>query len=480
MGKLKRLAGETILYGFGSIIPRFLNFLLVRLHTAVFVPEEYGIITKLFAYVAVINTIFMFGMETAYFRFANKEGADEKRIFNITQTVVLIISGLCSILLIAFAQPVASYLDIPSRPDLVIWLVVLMFIDAAVAIPFAQLRFYKKALTFAAGKILNVAILVFLNVFFLKLMNGDGSADVGFVVLANLIANAFYILLLAPTLWRWRPAFDKQITPAVFEYSFPIMLTGLAGITNEMFSRITLERWLPEGFYGKSTDYALGIFGAAYKFAVLMNLAIQGFRYAAEPFFFSNASEKNSPQLFAKINHYFVIVCCLLLLSVSINLDILKHFLAKPEYWEGLYIVPILLLAYLFLGVYYNFSVWFKLSDRTYYGTFITILGAIITIVANYVLIPMAGYEGSAWAALICYFVMTMLCYALGKKFYPIPYDLTKMFGYIIVTTLLCYGVNKIEIPNQWLATGFHIAVILAWIAIVYLIERKNLVTKRA
>ena len=157
MSKLKRLAGETILYGFGSIIPRFLNFLLVRLHTAVFVPEEYGLITKLFAYVAVINTIFMFGMETAYFRFANKQGADEKRIFNITQTVVLIVSGLSSILLIVFAQPVANYLDIASRPDLVIWLVAVMFIDAVVAIPFAQLRFYKKALRFATGKILNIA-----------------------------------------------------------------------------------------------------------------------------------------------------------------------------------------------------------------------------------------------------------------------------------------------------------------------------------
>ena len=480
MGKLKRLAGETVLYGFGSIIPRFLNFLLVRLHTAVFVPEEYGLITKLFAYVAVINTIFMFGMETAYFRFANKAGADEKRIFNITQTVVLIVSGLSSALLIVFAQPVANYLDIPSRPDLVMWLVAVMFIDAAVAIPFAQLRFYKKAVRFATGKILNVAILVFLNVFFLKLMDREGATDVGFVVLANLIANAFYIILLAPTLLKWRPTFDRQVTPAVFEYSFPIMLTGLAGITNEMFSRITLERWLPEGFYGKSTDYALGIFGAAYKFAVLMNLAIQGFRYAAEPFFFSNASEKNSPQLFARINHFFVIVCCILLLTVSINLDILKHFLAKPAYWDGLHIVPILLLAYLFLGVYYNFSVWFKLSDRTYYGTIITLFGAFITIAANYFLIPIAGYEGSAWAALICYFVMTMICYALGRKFYPIPYNLPKLFAYIGFTMALCYVVNSFRIENQFLATGFHALVIVVYIGVVFIIERKNLTGNRA
>jgi O-antigen/teichoic acid export membrane protein len=480
MSKLKRLAGETIFYGFGSIVPRFLNFLLVRLHTAVFEPEEYGIITKLFAYVAVINTIFMFGMETAYFRFANKSGADEKRIFNITQTVVLAISGSFSLLLIIFAQPVAVFLKIPSRPDLVIWLVVLMFIDAAVSIPFAQLRFYKKAFRFAAGRLLNVAILVFLNVFFLKLMN-TGPIDVGFVVLANLIANAFYIFYLAPILIRWRPAYDTQITPTVFQYSFPIMLTGLAGMMNEMFSRIMLDEWLPKGFYkGRTTDYAVGIFGAAYKFAVLMNLAIQGFRYAAEPFFFANASEKNSPQLFAKVNHFFVLVCCIILLGVVINIDILKNFLGKDVYFEGLHIVPMLLVAYLFLGVYYNFSVWFKLSDRTYFGTIITLVGVAITFAGNYFLIPVAGYAGSAWAALMCYFVMAMLCYWTGQKYYPIPYNLSAMFSYIIITALLCYAVNYVKISNQWLATGFHAIVMAIFIGVIYFIERKNLTANRA
>lgn len=480
MGKLKRLAGETVLYGFGSIIPRFLNFLLVRLHTDVFGAEQFGVITKLFAYVAVINTIFMFGMETAYFRFANKEGADEKRIFNITQTVVLAISGFSSLLLIIFAQPVASYLNIPTRPDIVIWLVILMFIDAAVSIPFAQLRFYKKAFRFAAGRLMNVAILIFLNIFFLKLMDTP-TKDVGFVVLANLIANAFYILFVAPVLFRWRPAYDRQLTPAVFEYSFPILLTGLAGMTNEMFSRISLEKWLPEGFYpGKSNDYALGIFGGAYKFAVLMNLGIQAFRYAAEPFFFASATEKNSPQLFARINHYFVIACCIVLLGVSINMDILKHFLKRPEFWEGLHLVPILLLAYLFLGMYYNFSVWFKLTDKTYYGTIITIVGAVITIGGNYLMIPIWGYNGSAWAALACYFVMTVICYVYGQKYYPIPYNIPKLFAYISITFALAYVVNYIEIPNQWLATGFHAVVMVVYIGVIYFIERDNINPKRA
>lgn len=262
----------------------------------------------------------------------------------------------------------------------------------------------------------------------------------------------------------------------MLSYSYPIMLTGLAGMTNEMFSRQTLDWWLPENYYpGQSPAYALGIFGACYKFAMLMGLAVQAFRYAAEPFFFSNADDKQSPQLFARVNHYFIIVCCILLLSVSINLDLLKHLLGDSRYWEGLPIVPILLLGYLFLGVYYNLSVWFKLTDKTYYGTIITVVGVIITIVANYFLIPIAGYMGSSWATLICYLTMTIMCYLLGQKFYPIPYNVGKGFGYIVLTTLLVYAVSLISFENQWVATGFHTMVLMAYLLIVYLVEKKDL-----
>ena len=480
MGKIQRLAGETVLYGLGSILPRFLSFLLVRLHTNVFSPEEYGIITKVYAYVAVVNIVFIFGMETAYFRFASKAGVEEKKIFNLAQTVVIAISTLLSLAFILLANPISDTLSIPGRSDLVVWLVLIMFIDAIAAIPFARLRLQKKATRFAAGKLLNIGILVGLNLFFLK-YSTTYIPDVSLVILANLAANAFYLFFFAPTLLNWRPTYDKSISPVMYSYAYPIMITGLAGMTNEMFSRITLEKWLPEGFYGaRSEEYALGIFGACYKLAVLMNLAIQAFRYAAEPFFFSNASEKNSPQLFARVNHYFVIVCCIILLSVSINLDILKYFLGDPAYWEGLRIVPILLLAYLFLGVYYNFSVWFKLIDKTYYGTLITIIGVIITIVANYILIPLSGYEGSAVAALLCYAGMTGICYFLGQRFYPIPYSITKGMGYIIFTMALVYAVSAVEIEGQINATAFHLAVIITYLIVIYFIERRNLKFNRA
>jgi O-antigen/teichoic acid export membrane protein len=474
MSKIRRLAGETVLYGLGSIVPRFLNFLLVRLHTDVFVPEEYGIITKLFAYVAVINIIFTFGMETAYFRFATKPGADERRIFNITQTVILFITLSFSTAFIILAEPIANAIEIPGNADLIRWLVVIMFLDALVAIPFARLRLQKKAMKFAAGRLMNIAILIGLNIYFLAIAY-DPAVGIDYVIIANLIANAFYLFFFAGSLFSWRPLFDREISPTVLTYAYPVMLTGLAGMTNETFSRLTLDWWLPENFYpGQSSEYALGIFGACYKFGVLMNLAVQAFRYAAEPFFFSNATDKGSPTLFARVNHYFVIVCCVLLLCVCINLDILRYFLGQEEYWQGLSIVPVLLLGYLFLGVYYNISVWFKLTDKTFYGTVITVGGVIITIAANYLLIPLAGYLGSSWATFLCYFSMTVACYLLGQKYYPIPYNVAKSMAYVAVTFAIVYAVNLVSINDQWLATTFHAIVIVAYVLVIYLLERKQ------
>ena len=334
----------------------------------------------------------------------------------------------------------------------------------------------KKPVLFAIGKIVNVVILIALNIYFLKVAYHP-SVGIGYVVLANLIDNAFFLLFFAKTLLSWRPAFDKGISPVMLQYAYPIMITGLAGVTSDTFSRQTLDWWLPPNFYpGQSSKYALGIFSACYKLGVLMSLAIQAFRYAAEPFFFSNASDKQSPALFAKVNHYFIIVCCILLLGVGINLDIISFiFLGDTRYSEALPIVPILLLGYLFNGIYYNLTVWFKVTDRTYFATIITVTGAIITVAANYILIPIAGYMGSSWATLLCYFSMATMCYLFGQKYYPIPYKVVKGFAYIIITTVLVYAVNAIEIDNQIMAIGFHILVICSYLFIVYSVEKKNL-----
>ena len=479
MSKLKKLAGETVLYGLGSILPRFLNFLLVSLHTTVFGPAAYGIFTLLFAWVAVFNIIFSFGMETTYFRFSNKPGADEKQVFNVTQTVVVAISAIFSIMFLLNLDNIVTVLDIPGEKRAVIYIIILMFIDNIVSIPFARLRYKRQPVRFAAYKIINIILLVGLNVYLL--LFADIEPQVQFIFLANLLANGSYLFFFVPSLISWRPAYDRQISPQVLKYSYPIMLTGIAGMMNENLSRIALDKWLPENFY-KDSKAALGIFGANYKFAVLMNLAIQAFRYAAEPFFFAQSTEKNSPQLFARINHYFVIVCCIILLGVSINLDILKHFLGQSEYWSGLHIVPILLLAYLFLGVYYNYSVWFKVTDKTHWGTIITIVGLVITIVGNYILIPVLGYLGSSYAALACYFVMMVLCYAVGQRYFPVPYTVFRDFIYVLVTIVIVYVVYYIDgmmHESRLIVSGFHFVVIAIYISIVILIERKGL-TKRA
>lgn len=474
MSKLKTLAGETVLYGLGTILPRMLNFLLVPLHTYIFSREEYGAVTKLYALVGFVNVVYMFGMETAFFRFATKPGFDANRIFNLAQSMVVSISLPLTILLIAFATQISNALGVGQHPEYIIWLSIVMLMDALVAIPFARLRLEKKALRFSIAKITNVTIVLALTYYFL-VVSYDSTIGIGYVFMINVLANGFFILFFIKTLISWRPAFDQQISGEMFQYAYPVMLTGAAGMTNEMFSRLTLDWWLPDHFYHNfSKEAALGIFGACYKYAVLMNLGIQAFRFAAEPFFFSNAADERSPTLFSKINHYFLITCCIFLLAVSINLDILKYFFGE-NFREGLSIVPILLLAYLFLGVYYNFSVWYKLKDKTYYGTWITLGGALITIAANYILIPHLGFTGSAWAALLCYFSMTVACFVIGQKYYPVPYKIVQGLLYIIITLGIVYAVNLIEFDNQVMATIFHSLIILVFISLIYLIERKNL-----
>jgi O-antigen/teichoic acid export membrane protein len=476
VSKLKRLAGETALYGLGSILPRVLNFLLVPLHTInMFGKAEYGQITKLYAFVGVINIVYMFGMETAFFRFATKPETDKQGIFNLSQTTVVFISLVLSVIFISFSSPIANALNIAAHPEFIIWLALTMFVDALVAIPFARLRLEKKALVFAVAKIFNVSVLIGLNYYFLKI-NFDPSIGIGYVFLANLIANSLFIIFFFKTIITWRPAWDKDISPQMLHYAYPVMITGVAGMINEMFSRSMLDWWLPENFYaGTTREEAGGIFGACYKFAVFMNLGIQAFRYAAEPFFFSNATDKNSPALFAKVNHYFVIVCCVVLLGISINMDFIKLFFIGEEYWVGLGIVPVLLLAYLFLGVYYNMSVWFKLTNKTHYGTIITLIGVFITVIGNFILIPVAGYMGSSIAALLCYFTMAVVCYIIGQRFFPIPYTITKDLGYIIVTYCIMLAATSISIENLWVNLGFDLLVVIIFCAVIFLIERKSL-----
>jgi O-antigen/teichoic acid export membrane protein len=469
--KIRKLAGDTILYGLGNIVPRFLNFLLFPIHTLLrFDPEEYGQFTYLMSLVAFMNIIYSFGMETTFFRFATKPDADPKRIFNAGLTVVMGVGVLLSGSIILFAGPIARALGVGNHPDFIVWLGAIMFIDNMASLPFARLRLERRPIRFAIYRIANIVVVIGLNLYFLFVIY-DPAVGIGYIFLAMLIANSMYLVFFLKTFLQWRPVYDREITSSMLSYSFPIVLTGLLGTTNEFFSRISLEKWLPEGFYpGRSSSFAVGVFGAAYRFAVLMNIVVMAYRMAAEPFFFSNSADKESPQLFAKLNHYFVIVCCFILLGIAINMDVLKH-LTGPDYWDGMVVVVPLLLGYLFFGIYYNMTVWYKLTDKTIYGTYITVGGAALTIALNYFFIPIYGYLGSAWVTTFVYLAMTLICYWLGRKFYPIPYRVLSDSLYILATTVLVYVVNLYEFSNLIMAVVVHAGILLAWLAVVYLIE---------
>ncbi len=476
-----------------SIVGRALNYLLVPLYTGIFAREEYAVVTKLYAIVAFLNIVYTYGMETAFFRYANKPGADRKDLYNKVQSLVITTSLTFTGLLLVFNSSVAASLGYAGKEEYITWLAITMAVDAITAIPFARLRLENKAAQFAIIRLSNIFLVIGGNLFFLLFCRHvyegeylpelrplveaiyDPNLGVGYIFVVNMVAN----LLFIPMLWKqfadFRFKFSLDEMRPMLVYAFPILIMGLAGATNEMLSRLMLEDWLPEGFYqGMTNEQALGVFGANYKLAIMMSLMIQAFRYSAEPFFFSQSQDKNSPATFAVVMRWFVIVCALAYLGISANLDIFQHFIGKP-YRTGLEIVPVLLLAYLFNGVYYNLTVWFKLTDKTQYGTYITIFGAIVTVVANFVLIPVLGYMGSAIAAFLCYFTMSVVCYAIGQKYFPVPYPIKAIFGYLLLATGLIWLANVVEMENFWLRQAYHLALCLVFVAVVWVVEKPGL-----
>ncbi|MCU0390681.1 MAG: oligosaccharide flippase family protein, partial [Thermoflexibacter sp.] len=391
---LKKLASDTAYYGLSSIVGRVLNYLLVPFYTAVFLAKDYGIMSDFYAKAAIFNVIYLFGMETAYFRFASKKENTPQEIFQIAFSAILIGALFFSSLLIIFSQSLANLMQYPDRQIDIIIFALLFGIDAMVAIPFARLRQENKAKKFAFIKIVNILINIILNIFFLYfchhiLFNTDPTNiwawfsslkswiaiiyypeyALSYVFGINLIANILQLLFLRPVFKGFRFQLPNAQFKAMFFYAYPLLFTGLAGAINEVIDRDLLKYWLPEGFYaGKTNLDAVGIYSACYKLSIFISLAVQAFRYAGEPFFFAKAEDKNSPILFAKVMHYFVITLTFMYLAVSVNLDTLQFFLRREEYREGINIVPFLLLANLFLGVYYNLTVWFKITDKTYFS----------------------------------------------------------------------------------------------------------------
>ncbi len=495
MSRIKTLAKDTAIYGISSILGRMLNWLLVPLYTQYLIPSEYGIVTELYAYVAFLVILYTYGMETAYFRFSTSGHDDEKVIFNLSQTSILISSLVLSVILFVFSTPIVNYLEYPGQERYIVWFSIILAIDAVSAIPFAKLRLEGKSKKFAAIKLINIFINIGLNLFFivyctkvvhqpahlplknfiLAFFNENRLVD--YVFISNLVANGFLIVLMGNIIFKMKFIIDREKLRKMFIYAFPIMIMSLAGVTNEMLSRAVLKKWLPEGFYQNySNQAALGIFGAAYKLSVFMTLAIQAFRYAAEPFFFSRANDADSKKLFGRVMQGYIIFSSFILILISLNLDIIgKLFLRSPSYREGLVVVPVLLLANLFLGIYYNLSVWFKLTDKTYYGTFISLTGALITILLNYFLIPFLGYLGSAFATLVCYLSMAAINYYYGQKHFPIPYKTLQGLFYISLAALITITGYYLEMNLPINYKIFQIVLILIFPAIIYFTYRKQI-----
>ena len=488
MGVLKKLASETALYGVSTILGRLFNYVLVPIHTALFLPSQLAVQVSLYAYAGVAFSLYTYGMETTYFRFAKD---DKQGYYNLIQSAIITSSLVMSGLLILLATPLSELIGFSGEQTVFVWMAVIMATDAVMAIPFARLRLEKKAKAFVSAKLTNIVLNVGLNFFFLYFCRDINAGKYlpelkplidtfyrpeiapRYIVLANLIANLAFFWLLRRQFTDFKFVFNAQLFKPVWRYAYPILIMNLAAVTNMMSDRIFLNRLLPEGFYpGRSSEDALGIYGNCYKLSIFMNLAIQAFKYAAEPFFFSKAEDKNAPLVFARVMHWFIVVCVVIWLVVSLNLDLLGLILRRPIYREGLAVVPVLLLAFLFLGIYYNLTTWFKLTNKTSYGTFITLAGAACNVLLNFLLVPQFGYMGSAFTFMFSSFLMMAVCYLLGQKHYPVPYNVASAAFYVLSAGLLIYLAYPIKSANLGLAFAYHSALLGLYFLVILVIER--------
>lgn len=491
MSNLKKLAGQTAIYGLSSILGRSINFLLIIIYTAYLSKGELGAFTTIYALIGFLNIIFTYGMETAFFRFSTGKNLDPDKVYHNTQSLLITSTLVLGSGLYLLAPWLAEWMDYPGQAYLFRWTALILSFDAILAIPFAKLRLENRAFAFAGAKLLNIVLNVAFNLILIvaiPYMMENGQLEYGFMGYRNswgveyiLLANLFANGLIIPFVW-WRAGFFKfrlesEVIRPMWNYSLPLLFMGLAGVTNELISRLLFEYLLPENFYpGMSSRAAAGVFGANFKLAILMNLVIQAFKYAAEPFFFKQSTDKDSRELYAKVMHAFILFCTVLMLAISVNLNwIGPLFLRAEGYSEGLFIVPTLLMGYLLLGIYFNLSIWFKVTDKTNYSFWITLFGALISIVVIVALVPIWGFFGGALSTFFCYLVMCILCFFFGQKYYPIPYQTGKGLFYLVFAFVLSYlgFYLKTDIPfaDFFLKNSF----ILVFLGAILVLEKDHL-----
>lgn len=486
MSLVKKLAGETALYGLSSILGRLLNMmLLVPLHTRTLRDtSDFGAVIDLYATSAFIMVFFSYRMESAFFRFGTPK-EDRDRAYSTGMLSIFGTTALISALLLAFAQPIATALQYPMHPEYVRWFALILAFDCLAELPFARLRLEQRPKKFVFIRLVNISVNILMNLFWLlycpwAAQNGhewvravwSPEVGAGYVFLANLIASAVTVLLLSTEYGKIRWHFDKVLWVKMVVYAAPLIIVGLAGIVDEMFSRSMLKYLLPGT--PKENLGQVGIFGANYKLAALITLFTQAYRYAAEPFFFRHAADKDAMRTQAEVTKWFTIAGTTGMLGILLFLDIVKYFI-DPKYHSGLHVVPILLTANLLLGVYYNFSVWYRLKDRTSLGAWISMAGAGITILLNLFLIPRFGYTGAAWVTLVCYAFMSWATWQTGRKYYPVPYPMARMFWYAL-SALGLAGIGAGLAPMlpelaQW---GLRVFLFLAYLGMVWWLELRK------
>lgn len=468
MSVLKKFFKDTIIYGLATVLPRLMNFILVPLHTNKLATSSYSDNTTFYVYAAFFNILLTYGMETAFFRFFSKSESKGK-VFSTVFISLIVTTVLFLIGVLLFNQQLSIVLGIDSKYFKL--LVALLALDTLVVAPFAYLRATGRPLKFASIKISNVLIYVVLNFFFLWAIPKfdltfswyDTSDLVQYIFIANLAASIFTLLFLLPYFFKTKFQFSKTIFKQLLSYSWPIMVAGLAYVINENF-----DKWILPSLLGKDIN---GAYSGCYKIAVFMTIFIQAFRLGAEPFFFSYAKEKNAKTTYALIMKYFVITGSLMLVFVVAYLDVFKTLLVNNDtYWDAITIVPIVLIANLFLGIYFNLAIWYKLTDKTRYGMYLSIVGAIITIVFNLVMIPRIGFIAAAWATLLAYGSMMVLSYLLGQKHYPVPYNLKQILTYLTIAvglSIMALNTNS----NYYLNS----VLVLVFLGLIVLFERKEL-----
>jgi len=488
--KLKNLAADTAIYGLSSILGRLLNWLLVPLYVVYFKPSEYAIVVELFAFVALFNIIYTLGFETTYFKFSSQEKQTNQNYFDLAVTMIFLNCIFLGSILIFFSEDLAMLLQYDGKGYIIIWCVLILSLDAMAAIPFARLRILRKGKKFAAFKLLNIGLNIGLNLFFIVYLPAEVTQNphsilagiyfpelgAGHIFLSNLMANSIYLLLFSGAFLNIKFTFSVNMLKPFLTYATPLVFLQLAGVINEMFSRQSLKYLLPEEFYPDlSNAAALGIFGACFKLSVFMALAVQAYRFAFEPFFFSYAYETNSKQLYASAMNGFIIFGGLSWMVISLMLPEIAQlvFGANSPYLEGLSIVPVLLGSGFVMGIFYNLSIWYKLTDNTAIGAIISIFGALLTILLNISLIPMLGFMGSAWASFISWLFLSLVNYFIGKRYYPIRYKLSKGGFYSIYAALATVMIVNLEL-SLLRRYGLGIGLVSLYLFIVYWLEIKS------